>query len=70
MDQYAVEREHLLEEVEHDEQQLRAALSELEVAVQRPFRALEHVAQHPVPWILGGLLIGFWLGTGHARDPH
>ena len=45
--------------------QLERALLDLKQAAQRPFDAVlgvkNHVAQHPIPWLIGSLLIGVWL---------
>jgi hypothetical protein len=67
VEEYGAQRELVLERVEQDEQLLHEALDELKVAVNRPFRIVERFAQNPAPWILVGMLIGFWLG-GNQRS--
>ena len=60
-------RQELLEQAARHEQELERALGDLKHAVKRPFALGERVAQHPLPWLMGALLIGLWLG---ARNHH
>jgi len=60
-------REALVSSLERDEEELEQALDELKVAVRRPFaigeNAAQHIAEHPLPWLVGALLVGLWLGS-------
>jgi hypothetical protein len=67
VDEYAEQREHLVENVERDEEQLRRAVEDLKDAVERPFRLIERMKENPLPWLLSGVLLGFWLGSGSAN---
>jgi len=64
-------RQQLLESVARDEQELERAIGDLKQAVQRPFevgeRVRAHISAHPIPWLVGGLLIGLWLGGRNGR---
>ena len=59
-------RQQLLESADRHEHELEWALLDLKHAAQRPFEAVtgvrSNVAQHPVPWLIGFVLIGVWLG--------
>jgi hypothetical protein len=65
-------RQQLLESADRHEHELERALLDLKQAAQRPFDAVagvkNHIAQHPVPWVIGCVLIGVWLG-GAFRAP-
>jgi hypothetical protein len=60
-----VTRQQLLASADRHEHELERALLDLKQAAQRPFDAVlgvkHHVAQHPIPWLIGSLLIGVWL---------
>ena len=54
-------KEALLESVERNQQELRAAVDELTTVAQRQFDLRERIAQHPWQWLLGGFVVGLWL---------
>ncbi len=56
-------RQRLLASAERHEQELEDALGDLKQAVQRPFAIADHIRQHPLPWLVGCLMIGLWLGN-------
>ncbi len=59
-------REELVAAAERDEQELKAALADLKRAVHSPFDVREvgeRIGGSPVPWLLGSLLFGLWLGS-------
>jgi hypothetical protein len=61
-------RDELLASAARHEHELEQALTDLKVAVHRPFAIGERIAENPVPWLIGSVLIGLWLGTrnGHG----
>jgi hypothetical protein len=64
-------RAELLESVARHERELDRAVADFKEAVRRPplARVRSHIADHPLPWIVGALLIGCWLGSdGNRRE--
>jgi transcriptional regulator of NAD metabolism len=57
------EREALVQSIEQDKAELLDAVDELKTAVQQQFQLREQIAEHPIPWLLGGLVVGLWLGS-------
>jgi hypothetical protein len=57
------EREALVQSIEEDKAELLDAVGELKTAVQHQFQLGEWIADNPVPWLLGSLLVGLWLST-------
>jgi len=60
------QREALRQSIEEDKAELLDAVSELKTAVQHQFQLRERIAENPVPWLVGGLLLGLWFGTRHS----
>jgi len=57
------EREEVLRQsIEHNEAELRDAVDEMTTAVQSEMTLRGHIAEHPVPWLFGGIALGLWLG--------
>jgi hypothetical protein len=60
-------REALVTSVARHEEELEQALDELKEAVQRPFalgdHLAQHIGQHPIPWLVGAVVVGLWLGS-------
>ena len=50
-------------EVEESQQELSQALGDLEGIVRRSIEPARWIAERPLPWLLGGLVLGLWLGT-------
>lgn len=67
MTEYDAEREVLREQLVRDERELRRAFEDLKDAVNRPFRAIEHVTQHHATWIFSAVLLGLWLGSRRSN---
>lgn len=61
------ERQALIASVESHERDLEAALGELRVAVRHQFdlgeQLGEQLSEHPLPWLIGAVLAGLWLGS-------
>ncbi len=57
------EREALRISIEEDKAELLDAVVELKAAVQSQFQLRERIAEHPVPWLVGGFLLGLWLSS-------
>jgi hypothetical protein len=56
------EREEVLRQsIEHNEAELRDAVDEMTTAVKSELTLRGHIAEHPVPWLLGGIVLGLWL---------
>ena len=52
-----------LSEVEESQQELSQALGDLEGIVLSSVDPARWIAERPLPWLLGGLVLGLWLGT-------
>ena len=52
-----------LREVEESQQELSQALGDLEGIVRRSVDPARWITQRPLPWLLGGIVLGLWLGT-------
>jgi len=57
------EREALRQSIEEDKAELLDAVDELKAAVTHQFQLRERIAEHPVPWLVGGFLLGLWLSS-------
>lgn len=69
--QLTSERNYLLRAVDRDRQELREAMQGLKRVAQDKVEALRvghHVAARPVPWMVGGFLLGFWLGWDRGDE--
>jgi hypothetical protein len=55
-------REELVASAERSERELQVAIEDLKQAVKQPFGIGERIAEHPLPWMVGGVLVGLWLG--------
>jgi hypothetical protein len=62
MNSIAEKREQVLPAVERSEQEFREAIDELQTVVQSQLDVSKWVAERPLPWLIGGLLFGLWLG--------
>jgi hypothetical protein len=58
------EREVLRQNLEGHQRELRLAVHELREAALVWPDPRERIRERPVRWLLGGLVIGFWLGWG------
>ena len=58
------QREVLRQSIERDEAELRDAMDELTLAVKKELTLGTQIASHPVPWLVGGFLLGVWLAQG------
>ena len=56
------QRELLRQSIERNEAELREAVDELTTAVKNEFTLRKQITEHPVPWLLGGVALGLWLG--------
>ena len=63
----AEQRDRIIPEVERSQEELREAIEQLQTVVQRRFDFGRIVAERPLPWVIGGLAIGFWIGRSTAR---
>ena len=50
-------------EVEESKQELSQALGDLEGVVRSSVDPAKWITDRPLPWVLGGLVLGFWFGT-------
>ena len=50
-------------EVEDSQQELTEALGDLEGIVLSSVDPARWITERPLPWLLGGLVLGLWLGT-------
>jgi benzoyl-CoA reductase/2-hydroxyglutaryl-CoA dehydratase subunit BcrC/BadD/HgdB len=56
-------RSELLPKIEESQQEFRQAIEELETAVKRGIDPRAWIVERPLPFLIGGLLFGFWLGV-------
>jgi hypothetical protein len=69
--QLTSERNYLLRAVDRDREELRDAMQGLKRVAQERVEALrvgQYVSARPVPYLIGGFLLGLWLGWGRAED--
>lgn len=52
-----------IREVEESQQELSQALGDLEGIVRSSVDPARWITERPLPWLLGGLVLGLWLGT-------
>jgi hypothetical protein len=52
-----------IREVEESKQELSQALGDLEGIVRSSVDPARWITDRPLPWVLGGLALGFWFGT-------
>jgi hypothetical protein len=52
-----------IREVEESQQELSQALGDLEGVVRSSVDPAKWITDRPLPWVLGGLVLGFWFGT-------
>lgn len=62
-DEYVERREELLESIERDQEELREAVHDLTDAARETFVLAERIRESPVAWLVGGALLGLWLGA-------
>ena len=51
----------LRQSIKHNEAELRDAVDEMTTAVKSELTLRGHIAEHPVPWLLGAIVLGLWL---------
>ena len=61
------QRDGLLQEIQRDQEELRRAVQELTGTARLQFALSERIKSAPLSWLLGGFLLGVWLGGRHAR---
>ena len=49
--------------VEESKQELSQALGDLEGVVRVSVDPAKWITDRPLPWVVGGLVLGFWFGT-------
>lgn len=52
-----------IRDVAKSQQELTQALGDLEGIVRRSIDPARWIIERPLPWVLGGLVLGMWLGT-------
>jgi hypothetical protein len=52
-----------IREVEESQQELSQALGDLEGIVRSSVDPAKWITDRPLPWVVGGLVLGFWFGT-------
>jgi len=52
-----------IRDVEESRQELNQALGDLEGIVRRSVDPAGWITERPLPWLLGGLALGLWLGS-------
>jgi hypothetical protein len=62
----AAEITALRENVEQRERELEAAVRDLKAAAKRIMGPTEWLREHPLPFLAGAVLVGWWLG-GRGR---
>lgn len=67
METYTEQRDHLLQSIERDEEQVRVAMHELAGAARFKLDLGERIKQFPLTWVISACLVGAWLGSRGAR---
>ncbi len=57
------ERGALIASVQSHQRELEVAMGDLRRALHRPFAVGEQMSEHPLPWLISGLLVGIWFGS-------
>jgi hypothetical protein len=52
-----------IREVEESQQELSQALGDLEGIVRSSVDPAKWITDRSLPWVVGGLVLGFWFGT-------
>lgn len=65
---YIEQRDELLESIERDQEELRAAVHELTGAARETFDVSERIRERPWAWLAAAILFGLWLGTRSHRS--
>jgi hypothetical protein len=60
--EFSEQRDELLESIERDQEELLDAVHELTDAAQATFDLSERIKEFPLTWLIGGLVVGLWLG--------
>jgi len=63
---YAEQIEALHESLDHDREELRAAVERVKRAVREPLAVKRKIRERPTPWVFGAVLVGLWLGARGA----
>ncbi len=61
------QQEELVHSIEHDEEELRAAVHDLTGAARAQLDVGNWIKEAPLTWLLGGVLFGVWLATSFRR---
>ena len=71
MDNQLVQRRAtLMEQIRRDQAHLRQAIQNLRVVVRRRADVGQHIADQPYRWLLGGFIVGLWLGLRDGKTAH
>ena len=60
---YDNQRQMLQQTIKCDQEELREAVQELAETARVRLRFAERIKESPLPWLVGGLLFGLWLGS-------
>ena len=61
------QRELVKPVVEQSEEELKRTFDDLVTAINSRFDFAQRIVERPVPWLVGGVLVGFMLGHPRAR---
>jgi len=65
---YAEQRDELLESIERDHEELREAVHELAEAARETLGFTDRIRESPLTWIAGAFLLGLWLGSSGRSE--
>ncbi|MGH3055015.1 MAG: hypothetical protein ACRDL7_08575 [Gaiellaceae bacterium] len=65
---FTEQRDDLLQAIQRDQEEVRGAIHELADAAQVKLSLSEHIKQSPLTWVIGGFVVGLWLGV--RSDSH
>lgn len=66
--EFAEQREDLLQSIQRDEEEVRAAVQQLTTAARSHLEVREYIKAFPMSWMIGAFLVGAWLGiSGPSR---
>lgn len=57
------QRDGLLRSIEQDQEDVRGAVRELTSAARSTIDVRAYIRESPLAWVMGGVLLGAWMGS-------
>lgn len=65
---FAEQRGELVQSIEREQEELREAVHELSDVARSKLTVSEHIKAAPHTWLVGGFLLGLWLGGSRSAN--